>query len=69
MAMRGTVEAVRRLKEKFNQDRPDFLSTKLEQLGHLVQAALDSGQLSAAAGAMTTRLRATGCVQPTANKR
>ena len=69
MAMRGTVEAVRRLKEKFQQDRPDFLSQKLEQLEHLVQAALDSGQLSAAAGAMTTLLRATGCDQPTPSKR
>ena len=61
--------AVRRIKEKFNQDRPDFLSQKLEQLEHLIQAALDSGQLSAAAGAMGLLLRATGCDQPTPNKR
>jgi nitrogen fixation-related uncharacterized protein len=62
-------EAVRRLKEKFNQDRPDFLSQKLEQLEHLIQAGLDSGQLSAAAGAMGMLLRSTGCDQPTPPKR
>ena len=58
-------EAIRRLKEKFNVDRPDFLSAKLEQLEHIVQAGIDSGQLSAAAGAMNLLLRATGCDDPT----
>ena len=58
-------EAVRELKRKFNQDRPDFLSQKLEQLEHLIQAGLDSGQLSAAAGAMNLLLKATGCDDPT----
>ena len=57
-------EAVREIKAKFNQDRPDFLAQKLEQLEHLVQAGLDSGQLSAAAGAMGLLLRATGCDAP-----
>lgn len=62
-------EAVRRLKDKFSQERPDFLSTKLEQLEHLIQAGLDSGQLSAAAGAMGLLLRATGCHEPPQSKR
>ena len=57
-------DAVREIKAKFNQDRPDFLAQKLEQLEHLVQAGLDSGQLSAAAGAMGLLLRASGCDSP-----
>lgn len=35
--------AVRRIKEKFNQNQPDFLVQKLAQLEHLVQASIDSG--------------------------
>lgn len=62
-------EAIRRIKAKFEQDRPDFLSQKLEQLEALVQAGLDSGQLSAAAGAMGLLLRATGCDQPQQRQR
>ena len=57
-------DAVREIKAKFNQDRPDFLAQKLEQLEHLVQAGLDSGQLSAAAGAMGLLLLASGCDSP-----
>ena len=56
--------AVRVIKERFNQERPDFLAQKLEQLEHLVQAGLDSGQLSAAAGAMGLLLRASGLDSP-----
>jgi hypothetical protein len=57
-------DAVREIKAKFTQDRPDFLAQKLEQLEHLVQAGLDSGQLSAAAGAMGLLLRASGLDSP-----
>ena len=57
-------EAVRELKNKFTQDRPDYLVQKMEQLEHLVQTAIDAGQLSAAAGAMGLLLRAAGCADP-----
>ena len=58
-------EAVRQLKAKFSQERPDYLVQKMSQLEHLIQAGLDSDQLSAAAGAMSLLLRATGCDDPT----
>ncbi|MCP9808366.1 hypothetical protein KBY58_02830 [Cyanobium sp. HWJ4-Hawea] len=57
-------EAVRRLRARFDQDRPDYLSQKLEQIEHLMQVSLDAGQLSAAVGSMSLLLKATGCDQP-----
>ena len=45
------------------------LTNRLAGLDSIAQKAIKCGQLSAAAGAMTTLLRATGCDQPTPSKR
>jgi hypothetical protein len=57
-------DAVKEIKAKFTQDRTDLLIQKLEQLEHLVQAGLNSEQLSAADGAMGLLLRAIGTDTP-----